>query len=136
MGEFSWIDYMNLPNKLSPANAPSVFMFDRQQDATQLYIWPVAQLGGTINCTLVREPNDILDQTDGIDLPSEWLLGFTYMLADALMEDQDVAAADPATAQRISGHARMWWDKLDNWDRPTSIFIRPYGRKGAGKFWR
>lgn len=136
LGRFSWIDYFNLPNKLSAASSPSLYMFDRQRGATQLYIWPVAQVGGIINCTLVRTADDINIPSDPIDVPSEWILGFTYMLADALMEDQGLALADPATAQRISGHAKLWWDKLDNFDRPTSVFIRPYGKAGQGKFWR
>jgi hypothetical protein len=136
LGRFQWVDYMNLPNKLSPASSPSIWMFDRQVDATQLYIWPIVSSGGTINCTTIRTANDISLPSDSLDLPSEWVLGFTYMLADGLMDDQGVAAADPATAARISGHAKLWWDKLDNFDRPTSIFVRPWGKKGSGKFWR
>lgn len=136
LGYFAWVQYQQLPNKLSAASAPSIYMFDRQVDATQLYIWPVAQIGGTINCTVGRTANDVLSASDPIDLPSEWILGYTYMLADALMDDQGVAAADPATAQRLSGHAQYWKQKLEDFDRPTSIFVKPWGRKGASKFWR
>jgi len=83
----------------------------------------------------VRRANDVAAYNDVIDLPSEWMLGFTYMLADALMDDQGVAAADPATAQRITGHAAYWKDQLENFDRPTSVKIKPWGKKGMGPFW-
>ena len=136
MGEFQWAQYFQLPNKLSPVQTPSIWMFDRQQDATQLYIWPVAQNGGTINATVGRLANDVTLPSDPIDLPSEWLLGFEYGLANSLMDDQGVAAADQATAQRIAGLAAQWHQKIADFDRPTSIFIKPFGRKGAGKFWR
>lgn len=136
LGRFQWMQYMQLPNKLSAAGAPSVWMFDRQVSTTQMYIWPVTQQAGTINCTTVRTANDITAASDPIDLPSEWILGFTYMLADGLMDDQGVAAADPETAARISGHAKLWWAKLDDFDRPTSVFVLPWGKRGSGKFWR
>ena len=137
MGEFTWSQYWMLPNKNAATTAgPSVVMFDRQQDATQFYIWPPYLGSGTINATVGRTANDINLPSDPIDLPSEWILGFVYGLANALMDDQGVAAADQATAQRIAGLAAQWHKKIADFDRPTSIFIKPFGRKGAGRFWR
>jgi len=134
LGRYQWVEYFQLPNKTSQG-PPSIFMFDYQRDSTQLYAWPVSTVSGTINCTTVRRANDVAAYNDVIDLPSEWMLGFTYMLADALMDDQGVAAADPATAQRITGHAAYWKDQLENFDRPTSVKIKPWGKKGMGPFW-
>ena len=34
------------------------------------------------------------------------------------------------------GYGIEWHQKIADFDRPTSIFIKPFGRKGAGKFWR
>lgn len=136
MGEFQWSQYFMLPNKLSPVQTPSVWMFDRQQDATQLYIWPVAQNGGTINATVGRTANDVNLPSDPIDLPSEHLLGFEYGLANALMDDQGVAAADPATAQRIASLAAQWHQRISDFDRPTSVFVRPWGRTGRSRIYR
>ncbi len=135
LGRFQWADYMMLPTKDAPG-PPTIFMFDYQVVSTQMYVWPVPIISMTINCTVIKRTNDIIQQSDAIELPSEWILGFTYMVADALMEDQGVAAADPATAQRITERAVFWKDKLLDFDRPTSVFLRPYGRRGAGPFWR
>lgn len=136
LGIYTYDQYMQLPNKLSAVGSPSVVMFDRQVSTSQFWIWPLAQNGGTINATVGRLANDVAEAADPIDLPSEWLLGLTYGLANVLMEDQGTAGMDPVTAQRIATLAAQWHDKLDAFDRPTSVFMKPYGRKGAGKFWR
>lgn len=135
LGRFQWAQYMQLPNK-NAQGAPSIFMFDYQRDTTQLYAWPVNQTSGTINCTTIRRANNVLAVGDAIDLPPEWMLGFDYMLADALMDDQGIAQADPATAQRITGHAQFWKQKLLDFDRPTSVTIKPWGKQGNSAFWR
>jgi hypothetical protein len=135
LGPYAYADYQMLPNKDSQGT-PAIFAFDRQNTMTQLYVWPVAQFSGTINATVGRVASDIFLTTDFVDFPDEWNLGLTYMLADALMDDQGVAASDPATAQRIITHAALWKQKLDDSDRPTSIFFRPYGHAASNRFWR
>lgn len=135
LGEFTWTQYFQLPNKLSSTSSPSIFCFDRQQETAQLYIWPVAVNGGTINATVGRLANDVVLPSDPIDVPSEWILGLEYGLANSLMDDQGVAAADQATAQRIAGLAAQWHQKIADFDRPTSIYIRPWG-KTASRLYR
>ena len=137
LGIYSYIDYMNLPNKQSnTTSGPSVICFDKQVNQSYFYIWPLATNGCTINCTVARTVNDSLVPSDPVDAPIEWNEGLTYSLADRLMEENGVAAADPATAQRITQHAAAFYDKLLNFDRPASVFVRPWGKKGSGKFWR
>lgn len=135
LGRFQWIDYMQLPTK-NASGPPTIFMFDYQVDSTQLYVWPVTPIPGTINCTVSRRAADSLTQSAAIDLPKEWMLGFTYMLADALMDDQGLAEMDPATAQRVAGHAKYWKDQLENFDRPTSVFFRAYGQPNSPRLRR
>lgn len=135
LGRFQWIDYMQLPTK-NAQGAPTIFMFDYQVDSTQLYIWPVPTVPGTINCTVSRRAADSLTQADAVDLPKEWLLGFTYLLADALMDDQGMAEMDGSTAQRIKEHALYWKAQLENFDRPTSVFLRPYGQPNSPRLRR
>lgn len=135
LGRFQWIDYMNLPTKNAPGN-PTIFMFDYQVDSTQLYIWMVPQTTGTINCTVIRRANDLTSLTDPIDLPSEWIEGYTYLLADALVDDQGLADMNPGNVEHIKERAIYWSDKLQNFDRPTSVFLRPWGKKGLKPFWR
>lgn len=130
LGRFQWVDYMSLPTK-NAQGPPTVFMFDYQQDSTQLYCWPVSQLPGTINCSTTRRANNVAITSDPIDLPPEWLLALDYLTADALMDDQGMAEQDPATAERIKGHATYWLARLNDFDRPSSVFLRPFGKQNS-----
>ena len=137
MGYFSYEDYMTLPNKRAPASSgPSVWCFDKQVTQSNLYLWPLPTFGGTLNATVARYANAVSEPTDPIDFPPEWMENLSYALADRLMDDEGVSAADPQTAQRIEQHALAFWAKLDSYDRPQSVFMRPYGKAGAGRFWR
>lgn len=133
---YTYDDYMNLPNKLSQSQSPSLVTIDKQVTATWLYFWPLPTYGGTCNVTVARQPNSISQPTDTLDFPPEWWEDLAYVMADRLMDDEGVAAADPATAQRISQRASEFLDKLENFDRPTSVMIRPYGKAGTGRMWR
>jgi hypothetical protein len=135
LGRYTYSDYMSLPNKLAQGS-PTVWMFDRQVSTTQLYISRIPITPMMLNCTVARTATDMLMPSDPIDLPSEWVEGYIYILADAFMDDFGVAAADQATAQRISGHAQYWKQRLEDFDRPTSVFVRPWGRGARSKIWR
>ncbi len=128
LGRFQWVDYQSLPNKMAQG-PPTTFMFDYQQDFTQLYVYPVPTISGTIHCSTTRRATEVLDQTTEIDLPPEWALAIDYLLADALMDDQGMADQDAATAERIKARALYWNAKLLDFDRPTSVFLRPYGKQ-------
>lgn len=137
LGYFSYVDYFNLPNPdSSTPSGPSVYMFDKQDTTSTLWLWPKPTNAGTIICSVGRSVNDILTEQDTLDIPSEWTEAFVYNLADRLMDDQGVAAADPATAQRIEQHAMVLYGKLLNFDRPTSVFMRPWGKAGQSRIWR
>lgn len=137
LGTFSYIDYQTLPNKLAGSTSgPSIVMFDKQENASNLYLWPPPTYGGTLNCTVGRSVLDITQPNDTVDVPIEWTEGVLYNLADRLMEDEAVAMADPATAQRITERAVTFYSKLLNFDRPNSVFVRPWGKKSSGKMWR
>lgn len=132
LGRFQWVDYMSLPTKNAPGN-PTIFMFDYQNDSTQLYLWMVNQMGGTLNGSVTRRASELVNLTDSIDLPPEWQLAMDYLTADALMDDQGMAEMDPATADRIKTHALYWHGRLNDFDRPSSVFMRPYGRQNSGR---
>lgn len=134
LGMLTYIQYQQMPNKLSVAARPTSYMFDRDVTTATLWLWPLSNIGGVVNCTVGRLANDALAASSAIDLPSEWMLGFTYLLADALMDDQGVASADPPTAARIAERAIYWKGKLEDFDRPYSVFIRPLGQRG--RFYR
>ena len=128
LGRFQWVDYQSLPTK-NAQGPPTIFMFDYQQDFTQLYVWPAPIISGTINCSTTRRAAEMIDVTTEIDVPPEWGLAVDYLLADALMDDQGMAEQDAATADRIKSHAIYWNAKLLDMDRPSSVFLRSYGRQ-------
>jgi hypothetical protein len=128
LGRFQWVDYQSLPTK-NAQGPPTVFMFDYQQDFTQLYVWPVPIISGTINCSTTRRAGNVAVSSDLVDLPPEWMLGLNYLVADALMDDQGMAEQDGATADRIKSHAAYWSQRLLDFDRPSSVFLRPYGKQ-------
>lgn len=137
LGYFSYVDYMTLPNKLSQTTSgPSVYMFDKQDTTSTLWLWPIPTNGGTLNATVARSVNDVTDPNEQTDVPNEWTEGVIYNLADRLMDDQGTASADPQTANRITQHAIAFYTKLLNFDRPTSVWIRPYGRSGRSRLYR
>jgi hypothetical protein len=136
LGVVEYMDYMQLPNKLASNNQSTQICIDKQVTQTNIYVYPLATYGETINATVVRQVNSVQLQTDPIDFPQEWLEDLGYALADRLMDDEGVAAADPKTADRITQRAVAFYEKLMSYDRPTSIFIRPWGRAGSGRFYR
>lgn len=137
MGEFSYVDYFNLPNQnANNTSGPSIWMFNKQDAASTIYIWPLSTLGGQMVATVGRTVNDINDWNDPVDFPDEWTEAFVYNLADRLMDDQGVAQSDPETANRITQRALVFYNKLKDFDRPTSVWMRPQGKRGAGPFWR
>ena len=139
MGYFSYEDYMTLPNKLAPSSSgPSVWCYDKQVTQSNLYLWPLPAHGGTLNATVARYANAVADRNDPIDFPPEWMEGLSYALADRLAADEGIpdAQGGQATMQSIQEHALAFWAKLESYDRPQSVFMRPYGKAGSGKFWR
>ena len=133
MGIMPYLDYMQMPNKRQADNAPTQVCIDKQPTQTNLYFWPLPVNGGTFNATVVRQVDSVSLPTDALDFPTEWLESLGYVLADRLMDDEGVAAADTATAQRITQHAIAFQEKLLNFDRPVSLFLRPWGRVRAGR---
>jgi hypothetical protein len=137
MGYYSYVDYFNLPNpEATSQSGPSIYMFDKQAETSMLWLWPLPTNGGTIIASVGRSVDDITSESDILDLPTEWIEAFVYNLADRLMDDQGVAAADPATAERIALHAQVLYGKMLSFDRPTSVFMRPWGRAGQGRPYR
>ena len=136
MAVVTYLDYMQLPNKLQNDQSPVQVCIDKQSDQTNLYFWPLPTFGGTFNASVVRYANSISLPSDPLDFPKEWWSDLTYTLADALMDDEGVSAADPSTAKRITDRAIAFKNKLLDFDRPTSVMIRPWGRAGSGRYYR
>lgn len=127
--------YMTLPNKLQQGS-PSLVTIDKQVTQTNLYIWPLPTFGATVNTTVARQVNSIAQPTDPLDFPPEWWNGLSWFMADLLADDEGIAAADPATMQRIKEHSLAFLAVLENFDRPTSVVMKPWGAAGTRRTWR
>lgn len=137
LGLYTYLQYMSLPNKQAASSSgPSVIMWDKQRLTSDFYFFPLPQISGTCNITSARSVDDVINVNDMVDFPIEWSEDFCFTLADRLMDVHGVAAADPETAKRISDRAVAFDAVLLDFDRPTSVFMLPYGRKGRGKAWR
>ncbi len=137
MGYFSYQEYMSLPNKNQQSLAgPTIWMYDRQRTQSNLYFWPQAQQQGLINTTVVRIIANITGASDTLDVPDEWMENMIYGGAMRLMTDYGVSAYDPQTAQHVIAMATSGLSDLESFDRADSIKIKPWGRRGTGKFWR
>ena len=110
LGVYSYEDYMLLPNKQQyTTSGPSVICFDRQATTSNIYIWPLATNGCTVNATVARTVNDVLTVNDALDFPIEWTEGMIWCLADRLLDDAGVRENDPATSQSVSVHAATFY---------------------------
>lgn len=137
LGYYSYVDFYNLPNiDAQSSSGPSIYCFDKQDTTSTLHLWPVPAAAGTLVATVGRSVTDIASESDTLDIPGEWQEAFVYNLADRLMDDQAVASADPATAQHIQEHAMALYAKMLAFDRPTSVFVRPWGTAGRSRIWR
>ncbi len=137
LGLFGYDEYQQLPNKLQQTDSgPSVYMLDKQVSTSNLYVWPTATYGGTIIASVIRSSYYVGAVGDAVDIPAEWFEAAIYNLADRLMDDYGVAASDQITAQRITERAVKLYEDLLDFDRPTRIILKPWGRKGEGRFWR
>ena len=132
LGRNTYFQYTQQSNKLQQTGSPFTFMFDRQVAGSNLYIWPLLNAAGTINCTVARSVEDVIEPTDTLDVPIFAQQAVLYNLADRLMEDNGLGMTDAATAARITQRAETFYTKLKNFDRPTSIFFLPYGKNRSG----
>lgn len=136
LGQFAYGQYFDMPNPYQKGVSPYVYMFDRQENSSNVYLWPIPQQAGTLILTVARTILDVTLPSDTIDVPREWQEAVLYSLADRLMEDEAGAMADPATAQRITERAQLFHQKLRDFDRPQSVYIKPYNQRGVGPYRR
>ena len=68
-------DYERIPVKTSTGR-PTIFAVDRQVSTTTIYLWPVPDAtiaAGTLRVSYERVPNDVVNTSDVLDVPQEWL---------------------------------------------------------------
>jgi hypothetical protein len=125
--ELSREEYFDSPNKTVSPSTPVSFYCDPQRDNAVLYVWPApdstAASDYTLNYTYIRRPNDVIQSTDLLDMPDEWLDPVIWMLADDLETEYPVN--DARIAQKIGNKAAQGKQMLDYFDtEDASIYIQ------------
>lgn len=136
LARLEWGDYRSLPNKLA-VGFPTSYSLNKQRTTIEMSLWPVANEEIVIAYSGARVIDDVTDDLDDeLDLPQEWMETAVYGLASRMLDIMDVATTSPATAQRIQARADQLYQKLLDFDRVGSTFMKPwsYGAYGQGQF--
>lgn len=137
LARLEWGDYRSLPNK-NAVGYPTSYSLNKQRTSIDMSLWPVSNTAFSIVYSGARVIDDVTDDlNDELDLPQEWMETAVYGLASRMLDVMDVATTSPATAQRIQARADQLYQKLLDFDRVGSAFMKPwsYGAPyGQGQF--
>jgi hypothetical protein len=137
LARLEWGDYRSLPNK-DAVGFPTCYSLNKQRTDIELSLWPVANEIIEIAYSGARVIDDVTDDLDdNLDLPQEWMETAVYGLASRMIDTIDVATTSPATERRIQARADQLYQKLLDFDRTGSTFMKPwnYGAPyGQGQF--
>ncbi len=128
LGRWEWGDYVTLPNKIA-SGLPTIFVLDKQRTAINMTVWPVPSVATTIRYTAARVIDDTNDLNDEVDLPQEWLETVYFNLAERLIAIYGIDALLPTVAQRVTARAQQLYAKMLDFDRPASVFMKPWGAR-------
>lgn len=128
MNELSREEYFDLPNKTASPSTPVSWYFDPQSLTPTLYVWPAPDSTAvsqyTLPYTYLRRINDMVNSTDSLDMPQEWLDPIIWMLADDLEPEYPVN--DPRLAMKIGNKAAQGKMILDSFDdEDASLYLQP-----------
>lgn len=126
LGRFEYGDYEVLPNKAA-SGYPTSYWFDKRTGGARIYLWMVPSVETVINLTIARVIEDVTDLSQTVDLPQEWEEAIVYNLADRLLDPFSVAESQPRVAQRVTARAGQLYQRLLDMDRPSSVFMKPWG---------
>lgn len=121
--------YEEQPNKTT-ASIPTAYFFDAQRTTATLYLWPVPSTATasamTVELIVRRKIEDIVTAGNDVDLPQEWLLALSYMLAEQLALKYGVA---PDIRSEIAQRAAAYKADMEAFDtEDASLFMQPLYR--------
>lgn len=121
-------EYFDIPNKTVSPSTPISYYFDPQSTSGTLYVWPAPDSNAptefSLLYTYLRRPDDMLQSTDSLDMPQEWIDPLIWMLADDLETEYPVN--DPRLAMKVGAKAAEAKQILSNWDNEGgSIYMQP-----------
>jgi hypothetical protein len=113
-------DYDALPSKTSTGTIVQAY-YDPQLVCGKLYVWPCADYcGDKLVLGLDRPIDDLLNDTETIDAPVEWIEAITYSLADRIAPEYQLPLQEQ---QLLRERAINAYNKILSFNREGSIFI-------------
>jgi hypothetical protein len=114
-------DYMDTPSKTSSGKIVQAY-YDPQLVCGKLYVWPVADYcGDKLFLTIDRPIDDILTDTETLDLPIEYMNAICYGVADLIAPEYQLTLQEQ---QMLATRASQYYGKILSYNRgETSIFF-------------
>jgi hypothetical protein len=113
-------DYSSIPSKTIQGKVLQAY-YDPQLVCGKLYVWPTADYcGDKLIIAIYRPVDDLLADTETIDAPTEWIEPMTYMLADRIAPEYQLALQERAFLKQ---EAQMAYNRILSFNREGSIFI-------------
>jgi hypothetical protein len=114
-------DYENTPSKTSTGKIVQAF-YDPQLVAGNLYVWPCADYcGDKLVLSIDRPIDDVIADTETIDLPVEWLEAITYNLADRIAPEYQIPLQEQSM---LASRASAAYQRILSFNREeTSIYF-------------
>jgi len=126
LARYEWGDYRALPNK-NASGLPTCFSLNKQRTYIEMSVWPVPTEDIDITYSGARVIEDVEDLNNDLDLPQEWMETAYTCLAERLIPIYNVDALSAPVAARVTARAKFLYDKLLDFDRAGSVFMKPWG---------
>jgi hypothetical protein len=114
-------DYDNTPSKTSQGKIVQAY-YDPQLECGRLYVWPTADYcGDKLVLSIDRPIDDLVADTETIDLPKEWLEAITYGLADRIAPEYQIPLPEQSA---LSVRANAAYNRILSFNREeTSLYF-------------
>jgi len=113
-------DYSALPSKTSQGKIVQAY-YDPQLVCGKLYVWPCADYcGDKLILSIYRPIDDLLNDTETLDVPAEWIEPICVCLADRIAPEYQLPLAEQ---QLLRDRASNAYNRILSFNREGSIFI-------------
>jgi len=112
--------YLNIPYKTS-TGLPVMYLIERAIASTTLTLWPVPDASAALGTLVVdyeRVINDVVNPSDALDLPGEWIDGFADIIGARLASSFRI---ENPSAQKVEARAIGAMNELLGYDREEDI---------------
>ena len=112
--------YLNIPYKTS-TGLPVMYLINRGVSSTTLTLWPVPDASAALGTLVVdyeRVINDVVNPSDALDLPQEWLDGFADIIGARLASSFRI---ENTSAKKVEERATSAMNELLGYDREEDV---------------